>query len=56
MPDPPSCKLYDPDMYMCLNGEVYGPCGAEECGSYCEPVAPCECAEHDDKTRRESNQ
>lgn len=33
---------YDEDEeYMCIDGELYGPCGHEFCGGVCVPIGDC---------------
>lgn len=41
------CGHGHPDLYLCINGVIYGPCPDENCGGVCEAVGECtspECA------------
>lgn len=48
----PGCEDCDPEyrndtMYMCINGEMYGPCESEYCQGWCEASwYRCECTCH----------
>lgn len=32
--------------YMCIDGLIYGPCGADECGGACIYLDDCKCSCH----------
>ena len=34
--------------WLCINGEVYGPCEHEGCGGICEAAGACKCSCHDE--------
>lgn len=35
------CGHGHPDLYLCINGVIYGPCPDENCGGVCEAVGEC---------------
>ncbi len=39
------CGL-DAELWRCIDGTVYGPCGSEYCGGVCEHVGACDCDCH----------
>jgi len=41
------CGLGESDIYMCVEGTVYGPCDSPDCGGYCEATRDCACLCHE---------
>jgi hypothetical protein len=42
-----ACQGMDEDdYYMCIAGEIYGPCDYEDCGGACEFYSACDCECH----------
>jgi len=38
-----NCPSPDSDLYMCIDGLVYGPCTSEYCCGVCEIEGDCTC-------------
>lgn len=36
----------DKELWICLDGEIYGPCENENCGGMCESAGKCDCECH----------
>jgi hypothetical protein len=43
-------SIPDGESWLCLDGILYGPCGAEECSGSCEDNGDCTCRCHDEET------
>lgn len=41
------CECERGGYWLCIDGEVYGPCEWEDCGGACEPEGKCPCVYHD---------
>lgn len=37
---------FDGELFMCIDGRVYGPCSHDACGGVCEYHGECECECH----------
>lgn len=51
-----ACGLGSSDIYMCIEGVVYGPCESPECGGYCEATDDCGCPCHKSALDRDTTE
>jgi hypothetical protein len=46
------CTCPDGDLWACIDGTIYGPCTADNCGGVCEVDGYCDCKASEHKPGR----
>jgi hypothetical protein len=44
--DPPVCSCKEYDLFMCVDGDIYGPCSWDDCYGACQYDGKCGCVCH----------